>query len=141
VTVALIDDQALGRVLRGHRPRALRGFEVATTGYWYVRLCQAVLGSVEREGALSSPFGELGEPMRTRALAAVLELPDSIELLSMRALAPEIGRLRRVHSLNSLGMEALAAAIRLDARVFISARSPRLELALTTEGRECRLLR
>jgi hypothetical protein len=43
VTVALIDDRLLGAVLRGSTPRGLRRADFATTGYWYVRLCQAVL--------------------------------------------------------------------------------------------------
>jgi hypothetical protein len=36
--------------------------------------------------------------------------------------------------LNILGMEALAAAVQLGARVLLSARSPRLEEALAAEG-------
>jgi hypothetical protein len=38
-------------------------------------------------------------------------------------------------------MEALAAAIYLDAEVVLSASSPRLQTALTAEQRTCRLLR
>jgi hypothetical protein len=134
VTIALIDDQALGRILRGDVPKVLRRRELATTGYWYVRLCQAVLGAMDRPGVLSRPFADLPEVMRDRALSAVLELPDQIGLMSLRELAPHIGRLRQRHALNVLGIEALAAAIRLEAEVFLSARSPRLETALTTEG-------
>jgi len=65
----------------------------------------------------------------------VLELPQEIGLVSLRQLAPVIGRLRARHQLNILGMEALAAAVFLDAAVALSARSPRLEDALTAEGR------
>jgi hypothetical protein len=138
VTVALIDDQALGLVLRRKTPRALRRFELATTGYWYVRLCQAVFGALDRPGTLSLPFTELPDELRERALAAVLELPASIELVSLRDLAPDIGRLRTRHQLNILGIEALAAAARLDADVYLSAPSPRLEAALAVEGRRVR---
>ncbi len=49
--------------------------------------------------------------------------------------APVIARLRARHQLNILGMEALAAAVQLDARVVLSARSPRLEDALLVEAR------
>lgn len=43
MTFALIDDQALGAVLRRQTPRSLRRRQLATTGHWYVRLCQAAL--------------------------------------------------------------------------------------------------
>jgi hypothetical protein len=141
VTIALIDDQALGAVLRGSTPRAVRRFDLATTGCWYVRLCQAVLGATERPGVLAGPFTELPDGLRERAVAALLELPDDIQLVSLRELAPDIGELRRRHSLNILGMEALAAAIRLDAEVVLSTPSPRLEAALGAEGRRYRLIR
>ena len=66
---------------------------------------------------------------------ALLELPDSIGLLSLRELGPLIGRHRGRHDLNILGMEALAAAVHLEADVYLSAASPRLETALRAEGR------
>lgn len=140
MTVALIDDQALGLVLRGHSPRAIRRFEIATTGYWYVRLCQAVLGATDRPGVLSRPFADLPLDMRDRTIGAVLELPDEIGLMSLRTLGPDIGRLRGHHSLNILGMEVLAAAIHLEATVFLSVSSPRLEAALGSENCRYRIL-
>ena len=84
----------------------------------------------------SSPPG-----LRDRAISAVLELPDDIALISLRELAPDIGRLRRRHSLNILATEALAAAIRLEAEVILSAPSPRLQSALEDEQRSYRLLK
>lgn len=138
MTVALIDDQALGAVLRGSTPRQLRRRQLATTGLWYVRLCQAVLSATDRVGALSKPFATLPAERREQALAALLELPADIELLSLRQLGPVIGQLRRRHSLNILGVEVLAAAIALEADVYLSVASPQLELALTLEGRTCR---
>lgn len=132
----LVDDQVLSRFLRGAPPAAVVDADaIFTTGYWYVRLCQAVLGIADRPGALSSPFTALPREGRDQALAAVLELPDDIGLLSLRALAPVIARLRARHQLNILGMEALAAAVQLDAHVVLSARSPRLEDALLVEAR------
>ncbi len=130
MTVALIDDQLLGAVLRGRPPRILGSKEVYTTGYWYVRLCQAVLGAQERTGVLSGPFLGLPDETRERALAAVLELPGDVGLLSLRELGPTIAQLRRDNQLNILGIEALAAATRLQAHVYLSASSPRLEQAL-----------
>ena len=139
MSTALIDDQILGAVLRGSTPRALRRFDLATTGYWYVRLCQAVLGTAGR-GALSAPFADLPAALRERAVAAVLELPKEISLLSLRELAPDIGRLRQRHTLNILGSEALAAAIRLEADVILATPSPRLQAALDDEGYSHRVL-
>ena len=134
MTVALIDDQLLGQVLRGKPPRSLASMELYTTGYWYVRLCQAVLSANERTGVLSRPFAELPPELREKATGAVLELPTDIGLISLRELAPNIARLRQHHQLNILGVEALAAATRLGAQVFLSAPSPLLESALRQEN-------
>lgn len=131
--IQLVDDQLLSAVLRGRWVPARRA-GVFTTGYWYVRLCQAVIGGPASRGVLSGPFAALPEPVRQRAIARLLELPQSIGLLSLRELGPEIGRLRQRHDLNILGMEALAAASVLGAEVVLSASSPRLEDALRTEG-------
>ena len=134
MTVALIDDQLLGQVLRGRTPRSLAAKELYTTGYWYVRLCQAVLGANERTGVLSRPFAELAPGLRDKAVRAILDLPDSIGLLSLRELGPTIAQLRQHHQLNILGIEALAAASHLGAQVFLSAPSPMLEVALRSEN-------
>ncbi len=133
MSAALVDDQVLSDVLRGATPRPLRRADLFTTGYWYVRLCQAVLGRSNAPGVLSAPFLNLPNEFRERAMAAVMELPEEIGLISLRELAPLIGGLRRHHVLNILGMEALAAAKRLDAKVFLSGPSPRLEAALAFE--------
>jgi hypothetical protein len=132
----LVDDQLLGHLLRdGADP----GDGIYTTGYWYVRLCQAVLGAVDRTGVLSAPFAALRPNQRERAIHGLLELPPWIGLISLRSLAPRIGQLRQRHDLNVLGMEALAAAVELGADVHLSAASPKLEAALWTEG--CPVLR
>lgn len=78
--------------------------------------------------------------MRERGIVAVLELREDIGLISLRALAPEIGRLRRRHALDVLGMEALVAAVHLEADVVLSTPSPRLETALGAEQRGCHIL-
>lgn len=130
MTVALVDDQLLGAVLRGRAPRFLASKDVYTTGHWYVRMCQAVLRAQERTGVLSRPVADLPDDLRSRALGAVLELPDDIGLISLCDLGPSIAQLRQEHQLNILGIEALAAAIHLDARVYLSAPSPKLEEAL-----------
>jgi hypothetical protein len=130
--IQLVDDQLLGAILR-NEPPPLADAAVYTTGYWYVRLCQVVLRADARSGSLSSPLSALPVASRERALAALLELPDTIGLLSLRVLAPEIGRLRRTYQLNILGLEVLAAAVHLGATVVLSVESPRLEAALRDE--------
>lgn len=140
MTAALIDDQLLGHVLRGRRPRVLATRDLHTTGYWYVRLCQAVLNADERTGVRSGPFADLSATMFERATAALLELPDAIGLMSLRELAPTIAQLRVKHQLNILSIEALAAAKRLNATVYLSASSPLLELAIKAEGLAVRML-
>ncbi|MGI8759338.1 MAG: hypothetical protein ACR2K0_08535 [Acidimicrobiales bacterium] len=132
----LVDDQLLSVVLRGDElPEHLTaGRGIYTTGYWYARLCQAALGVADRPGVLSTPFAALPPSRREQALATVVELPEEIGLVSLRELAPVMARLRRRHQLNILGTEALAAAVHLDATVALSARSPRLQAALTAES-------
>ena len=138
--VALIDDRLLGRVVRGSTPPGLSRRRLATTGYWYVRLCQAVLRADDRSGQLSGPFAALPAGVRHRAIAATLDLSENVELVSLRELGPTIGRLRRDHPLNILGMEVLAAAEYLDADVFLSAASPQVQSALAHEGRAVRVV-
>ncbi len=132
--IRLVDDQWLSRILRNGQPPELDG-EICTTGCWYVRLCQAVLRADGRAGRLSAPFRDLPEARRQQALRAVLALPPSIGLVSLRDLAPLMGELRQRHDLNLLGSEALAAAIHLGAPVHLSAPAPRLVAALGHEGR------
>lgn len=135
----LIDDQLLGTLLRGGSPPRQRA-DVFTTGYWYVRLCRAVLGAGKRTGILSAPFAALPDAARDRAIRALVELPDTVGLVSLRELAPLIGQLRHRHELNILGMEVLAAAIHLQADVFVSAPSPRLQEALEREDRRVEIV-
>ena len=132
--IQLVDDQLLGRVIRGDSPPHRRS-QVFTTGYWYVRLCQAVLSSDNVRGVLSGPFPSLPSPARDKAVRALLELPEEIGLVSLRELAPVIGQLRNRHDLNILGMEVLAAAVHLEANVYLSAPAPRLQEALLRESR------
>ncbi len=133
----LVDDQLLSAILRRMPvPQVIPGEAIYTTGYWYVRLCQATLGAADRPGVLSGPLVDLPSRQRAQALAAIVALPASIGMLTLRQLGPMIGRLRSRHQLNVLGSEALAAAVQLDARVLLSATSPLLEAALALEGRD-----
>ena len=137
--IDLIDDQLLGSVLRG-TPSPRHNASIYTTGYFYVRLCQAVLGSSAVTGVLSASFASLPGELHARAMRSLLELPEEIGLVSLRELAPVIGQLRVRHNLNILGMEVLAAAVSLEADVYLSADSPRLEDALRHEGRSVQVV-
>jgi len=92
-----------------------------------VPLCQAPSAVADRTGVLSGPFAALPPSQREQAVAAVVELPEEIGLISLRQLGPVVGRLRTRHQVNILAIEARAAAVYLDATVALSARSPRLE--------------
>ena len=136
----LIDDRLLAGVLGGSDPPQPQQ-PVFTTGYWYVRLCRAVLSSAGPMGVLSASFAALPPSMRDQALQALLELPDEIGLESLRTLAPVVGHLSRRHQLNALGIEVLAAAVYLEADVYLSAPSPRLQQGLSAENRRVEIIR
>ncbi len=136
----LVDDRLLVNLLGGGDPPQ-PSEAVWTTGYWYVRLCRAVLGSAGPAGVLSSSFAALPEELHAPALRALLELPDEIGLVSLRTLAPLIGQLSRRHRLNALGIEVLAAAVHLQADVYLSAPAPRLQEALLAEERHTEIVR
>ena len=135
----LVDDRLLVTLLAGGDPP--RPSEpVWTTGYWYVRLCRAVLGSAGPSGVLSASFAALPAATRTRALQALLELPEEIGLEPLRTLAPLIGHLHQRHQLNALGIEVLAASVHLQADVYLSAPSPQLQEALRAEHRHIEIV-
>jgi hypothetical protein len=114
----LVDDQTLSGLLR--QQVTWPDDRVFTTGCWYLRLCQAVVrGS---GGALSRPLLSLPAGRREVAIRAVLELPERIELLGWREVAPVMAsQLAGPGSgLNLLSREALAAATILDAEVIMA---------------------
>lgn len=135
----LVDDRVLSDLLQGGAPPE-PGQPVYTTGCWYVRLYQAALSSTVG-GMLSSSFAELPPKLIPRALHSLLELPEEIGLVSLRTLAPLIGQLRSRHrQLNLLSVEALAAALHLNAQVYLLTPSPPLQHALAIEGRQAVIL-
>jgi hypothetical protein len=130
----LVDDQILAAHLQG-RVATPSGEALYTTGYWYARLCLAVIRRAG--GTLSGPFAALPPRWRKAAVSAVLELPEGIGLLSLRQLGPLIGELGTRHQpMNVLTREALAAAVELSAEVLIAAGNENRTLiaALETEG-------
>lgn len=118
----LIDDHLLLRVILGDEPTGLRpnGAAIATTGLWYHRLCRA-LSDRAILGSMSRRLGDLDTATAGAAIAAVITLPDTIELLSLRNLAWPMTEL--VHAgarLNLLSLEALAAAKYLGAGICLA---------------------
>lgn len=122
VTV-LVDDHLLLRVLLDDEPPTLRpaGAIIATTGLWYHRLCRALTGPAV-VGSMSRRLGAVNEDLAAQAVAAVIELPATIELLSLRTLGWPMGQLvGEPARLNLLSLEALAAAHHLEAEVCLAA--------------------
>jgi hypothetical protein len=122
-TVLLVDDHILLRILLDDEPPTLRptGARMATTGLWYHRLCRALAGKVV-VGSMSRRLGNVDDAVATEVVGTVIDLPASIELLSLRSLGWPMGEL--VHAgarLNLLSLEALAAARTLSAEICLAA--------------------
>lgn len=120
--VLLIDDHLLLSVLLEDETSSLRpgGARLATTGLWYHRLCRALVDQA-LIGSLSRQLGNVNEAIAADVLGAVVDLPDSIELVSLRALGWPMGDL--VHAgarLNLLSLEALAAARHLSSEICLA---------------------
>ena len=116
----LLDDHLLRDWLGGADEalqRAIGGGAVATTNLWYVRLCKGM--AARHTGLAHWPDREW------RALVArLVALPDWVTVVPMRQLAWQMGELIHAHGgLSSLGAEAVASALTLDARVLVSSRN------------------
>jgi hypothetical protein len=123
LSTVLVDDHLLLRVLLDEEPSSLRprGAALATTGLWYHRLCRALADDAVI-GSMSRRLGGVDDAVAAGALGAVVDLPDTIELISLRVLGWPMGVL--VHAgarLNLLSLEALAAARHLSAEICLSA--------------------
>lgn len=114
----LVDDQTVSGLIREEIDWPQD--RVLTTGHWYLRLCQAVVRG--GGGTLSRALLSLPPAQREIALRAVLELPDRIEILSWREVAPMMASQLDGpgHGLNLLSREALAVATLLEAKVVMA---------------------
>lgn len=137
--VLLLDDRLLlDLLLETQTPELkslLRRRQVYTTGLWLYRLCHATRDT-NIVGALSGPFLAAPADIRTRAMAALVRLPQDVGLVSMRDLAPVMATLSREHRLNALSLEALAAATFLPGELVFTAGSegPLLSAAAASTG-------
>jgi hypothetical protein len=143
-TAVLVDDHLLLRILLDDEPSTLRppGAIIATTGLWYHRLCRALTGKAV-VGSMSRRLGAVDQDLAAQAVAAVIDLPATIELLSLRTLGWPMGQLVSVRTrLNLLSLEALAAARHLEAEVCLAAAddNPPLQSAASALGIPVRTL-
>jgi len=90
-----------------------------TTAYWYYRACRAAV--IGAGGHLSGPFAQLDADQQSSAIASLLSLRDDIGLPDPRVTIPTMAELsQRYPRLNLLNLEAAAAALTLDATVWLS---------------------
>lgn len=109
----LIDELLVGLAVGRRRPR------LHTSAYWYYRACRAAVAGAG--GHLSGPFEQLPTALQERAILSLLELRDDIGLPDPRALVPVMAQVAGRHSqLNLLNVEATAAALVLEAEVWLS---------------------
>lgn len=119
----VVDDHLLLRVLLDDEPPELRSRPgvIATTGLWYHRLCRALADDTV-VGAMSRSLGNVDAPTAGAAVRALVELPDTIGLVSLRSLAwPMAALVSSGARLNLLSLEAVAAAEHLDAEICLAA--------------------
>jgi hypothetical protein len=120
VTV-ILDDHLLRdwmTVPDGELRTAVNGEPLATTNLWYARLCK----SAARAGTRAL-LDNLSPVEREALMAALVKLPNHIEVVPTRQLAWRMGVLVSIQSgLSTLGSEAIAAAEVLEARVLASSR-------------------
>jgi hypothetical protein len=123
VSVVLVDDHLLLRLLLDDEPADLRspGTAVATTGLWYHRLCRALVDDAIT-GSMSRRLGAVDSQVATAVVASIIELPETVQLVSLRTLAWPMAEL--IHAgerLNLMSLEALAGARHLDAEICLAA--------------------
>ena len=118
----VLDDHLLLAVLLGDEPSELQpdGARLSTTGLWYHRLCRAVADPTVT-GVMSRALGDVDVQVAAGVTATIVELPETIGLLSLRALGWPMGQLVAVGSrLDLLSLEALATAEHLDATICLA---------------------
>jgi len=136
LSIVLVDDHVLLRVLLDDEPPTLRpaSATIATTGLWYHRLCRALADKAVVR-SMSKRLGAVDDAVASDVLGAVIDLPDTVELVSLRTLAWPMGQL--IHAgvrLNLMSFEALVAARHLSAEICLAEADDNLPLrAAATE--------
>ena len=122
MSTVLLDDHLLLRILLADEPASLRpaGAALATTGLWYHRLCRALADDTVI-GSMSRQLGNVDDTIAAEVLGATIDLPDTIEVVSLRTLGWPMGWLAHEGlRLNLLSLEALAAARHLAADICLA---------------------
>lgn len=118
-TAVLLDDRLLIEELLVGLELGRRSPTLSTTAYWYYRACRAAVAGAG--GHLSGPFERLPARQQEHAILSLLELREDIGLPDPRDTVPVMARLAgRYPKLNLLNLEAVAAAMELDAEVWLS---------------------
>jgi hypothetical protein len=114
VTRAVLDDHLLRDLLAdeagGELARLLTRYEPATTNLYYLRLCRSALSA--HGGSLT---GSWSVERRRELARSLVALPETIEIVPLRGLAFQMAELIDGHPVSTLGAEAVAAAIVLEA--------------------------
>ena len=141
MSLAVLDDHLLRDLLADEVGSALRRLlasrQPATTNLYYHRLCRSVVSA--RGGQLTGSWPS----ERRRALGrALIGLPADIEIVPLRTLAFTMAELADQHRLSTLGAEAVAAALHLEAPLCVWAGDdgPAIRTAATTTGADYRVL-
>jgi len=123
--VLLLDDHALiEEILTGSVSAREPGSSLLTTSYWSYRACRGtVLGA---GGRLSGPFEQLAADLQAHAIAALLTLPERIELPDPRTIVSHMVAIAgRYPKLNLLNLEAVAVGVNTGAHILLAERAAR----------------
>lgn len=116
--VALLDDHLLRDLLADdlstELARILERHDAATTNLYLYRLSRSVVSA--RGGALTGSWPL--EQRRTLGRSLTV-LPDSVQVVPLRALTFRMAEIAEAHRVSTLGAEAAAAAEHLGASLFV----------------------
>ena len=141
MTLAVLDDHLLRDLLSDDMSASLVDIlaehEPATTNLYYLRLCKSVVTA--RGGRLTGSWPAEQRQALGRTLTA---LPATIEVVPLRTLAFPMAQLAHRHPLSSLGAEAVAAAIHLEAPLCVwdCDDGPAIRTAANAAGTDYRVL-
>lgn len=137
----ILDDHLLRDFLAGDVPEELAGVlarhDPATTNLYLFRLSRSVVSA--RGGALT---GSWGAEQRNALGSRLLTLPESIEIVPVRAISYRMAEIAAAHSVSTLGAECVAASEHLDAPVCVweGDDGPTIRTAMADLGREYRTI-
>lgn len=125
----VVDDHHLLDLLASNPAPGVRGRMgdgVATTSSWYYRLTRAITSGATG-GSLSRRFSQLPTRTQDELQAKLHDLPPWVSLVDTRRLVPVMASCAARSPSNFLTIEAVAAALLLDATVIVSVASPQID--------------